>query len=248
MSYTVAICCAELPRDDKAAWELANSLAEDSYDAASEKLARIHEELTAMFPCICDLPDEEVDDGVWSDGPLITNFGQEIAVLGIVFSSVEDVLPVLITIATSHGMTVFDWQTERIYRPGDIILTVDENDPLWDPGPEDVGAAIDLLAENHGCGFAVLEIAPDYIQTAGSDDIFTVEWRQYQGGAFQHWVAGKEGDDESEREIKTEDYELTVKKNECLNSADVKLLFKTFLGHGDMQAEFTWRDMTSQFD
>ena len=76
----------------------------------------LHDRLTAAYPCICSLPDDQVDDGVWSDGPLINNFGHRAAVLGIGFSRVEEVLPFLVKTANDLGLIVFDWQTNLIHR------------------------------------------------------------------------------------------------------------------------------------
>ena len=78
----------------------------------------LHSRLTSRYPCICDLPNDEVDDGVWSDGPLINNFGHRAAVLGVVYPAVAEVLPFLIETANSLGMVVFDWGTNTIHRPG----------------------------------------------------------------------------------------------------------------------------------
>lgn len=77
----------------------------------------LHDQLTLRYPCICALPEEEVDGGVWSDGPLWNNFGHRAAVLGIVYSRVEEVLPFLVETATSLELTVFDWGGPSIYRP-----------------------------------------------------------------------------------------------------------------------------------
>lgn len=118
MSYTVGLFLEPAPSNDATAFEEFNALAEASViEEAHPTFVAVHAELTARFPCICDLPDEEVDDGVWSDGPLIDNFGQRQAVIGFMFSTVETVLPYVVEVAHKHGITVFDWQTESIYRP-----------------------------------------------------------------------------------------------------------------------------------
>jgi hypothetical protein len=78
----------------------------------------LHDRLTARYRCICSLPDESVDDeGVWSDGPLWNDFGHRAAVLGMVFSRVEEVLPFVADTANELGLTVFDWAGPSIYRP-----------------------------------------------------------------------------------------------------------------------------------
>lgn len=52
--------------------------------------------MTARYSCISDLPDDEVDDGVWSDGPLIDNFGQTLAIVSLPAGRGEEVLPFII--------------------------------------------------------------------------------------------------------------------------------------------------------
>ena len=115
MSYTVAIVIPPVPADDRTAWAVVDGLIAES-GARSAVFQQLHDQLTARFPCICSLPDDLVDDGVWSDGPLINNFGHRAAVLGIVFSRVDEVLPFLLQTATQLGLTVFDWQTNQIHR------------------------------------------------------------------------------------------------------------------------------------
>jgi hypothetical protein len=124
MSYDVTIALASVPADNKEAWRQVHEYF-DQHEGDIEQqepmpacFAKLYEELTHRFPCICDLPDERVDDGVWSDGPLRNNFGREYAQLAMVFSRVDEVLPFLIDSATRLGLTVFDPQTDHIHRPG----------------------------------------------------------------------------------------------------------------------------------
>src|SRR5207302_10159272 len=76
----------------------------------------LHDRLTARYPCMCSVPDDEVDDTVWSDGPLINDFLHRAAVLGMSYSRVEEVLPFLVETANGLGLVVFDWATARVYR------------------------------------------------------------------------------------------------------------------------------------
>jgi hypothetical protein len=115
LSYTVAIVTPPVPADNAAAWAaLDGYIAQQG--ARPAVFQTLHDQLTATYPCICSLSDDEVDDGVWSDGPLINNFGHRAAVLGIASPSVDDVLPFLITTANDLGLVVFDWQTNSIHR------------------------------------------------------------------------------------------------------------------------------------
>ena len=119
MSYSVGIQLGSIPSDPTIAFEQFNALADALTidDHPSSTFVAIHHDLTARFPCICDLPDDEVDDGVWSDGPLINNFGDQVAVIAFSYSTVETVLPFVIEVAHKHGATVFDGQTSTMYRP-----------------------------------------------------------------------------------------------------------------------------------
>jgi hypothetical protein len=68
MSYTVALLLEPAPSDDALAFEQFDTLVEASdIEDPHPTFVAMHAELTSRFPCICDLPDEEVDDGVWSD-------------------------------------------------------------------------------------------------------------------------------------------------------------------------------------
>ena len=249
MSYTVGLLVQPAPTDDATAFEQFNTLADtgDANEQPHPTFVAVHAELTARFPCICDLPDDLVDEGVWSDGPLINNFGAQQAVIGFMFSSVETVLPFVIEVARKHRITVFDWQTETIHRPSDLVLVVEGNAELRNPTAGQLDAAIDRLTPKGGPGFAVLEATPDYVQTAGGDGLCTVEWRQSHGEGFRHFVAGKDGDNSTEIEIPTNGFQVTVKKNECLTTQDVKRLFQTFLTGGNRPTDFRWRDVTDRF-
>jgi hypothetical protein len=116
MSYNVAICLPPISPKDDDAWAEINILI-DEIGPISKEFIDLHRQLTSRYPCLSDLSDNEIDDGVWSDGPLINNFGHRAAVLGIVSSRVDEVLPFLITTANSMNMAVFDWATEQIHRP-----------------------------------------------------------------------------------------------------------------------------------
>jgi len=116
MSYNVAITLRDIPAIDAAAWtELDTAI--DAQGPVPHIFEQLLARLTNRYPCICDLPDEQVDDGVWSDGPLRNNFGHRASVLGIVYSRVDEVLPFLIAQANVLGLVVFDWATETIHRP-----------------------------------------------------------------------------------------------------------------------------------
>jgi hypothetical protein len=116
MSYNVAICTPPVLADDATAWKALDGLIE-AQGVVPPVFKVLYDQLTSKYPCICDLPDDKIDDGVWSDGPLWNNFGHRVAVLGMVYSRVEEVLPFLVQTASGLGLTVFDWAGPTINRP-----------------------------------------------------------------------------------------------------------------------------------
>jgi hypothetical protein len=116
MGYNVAVCLPPILADDAAAWNAINELI-DSVGDVPDVFKNLYRQITAAYPCICELPDDLVDNAVWSDGPLWSNFGHRAAVLGIEESRADEVVPFLVINATSLGLTVFDWATQTIYRP-----------------------------------------------------------------------------------------------------------------------------------
>ena len=115
MSYNVAVVIPPVPPDDAAAWAAVDDLIEQEGPRPAV-FQELHNRLTARYPCMCSVPDEEIDDTVWSDGPLINNFGHRAAVLGMSYSRVEEVLPFLVETANALGLVVFDWATETVHR------------------------------------------------------------------------------------------------------------------------------------
>lgn len=116
MSYNVAICIQPIPSDDKSAWLALDGLI-DAEGAVPLVFKQLHDQLTRKYPCICTLSDEEVDSGVWSDGPLWNNFGHRAAVLGIVYSRVEEVLPFSCARPTCSVLRCSTGAAPTIYRP-----------------------------------------------------------------------------------------------------------------------------------
>jgi hypothetical protein len=117
MSYNVAIVVPPVPAEDRAAWSEVDELIEQQGPRPAVFL-QLHDRLTARYPCMCAVPDDRIDDTVWSDGPLLNNFGHRAAVLGISHPRVDEVLPFLIETANALGLVVFDWATGMIHRAG----------------------------------------------------------------------------------------------------------------------------------
>lgn len=117
MSYTVSITRNDIPKDDKQAWKLMEELYQNDNGQPSKDFVDLIKKLTEKHPCICDLPDDKLDDGVWCDGPLVNNAGDKITTIGVVYSQVENVIPFIIETSNNLGFVVFDGQTGLISRP-----------------------------------------------------------------------------------------------------------------------------------
>lgn len=116
MSYVVDIVATPIPHDDAEAWPFAGQIRDtalsEGIGPTSQIFRELHRRLTARFPCICD--DES---GPWSYGPLINDFGAQIAMVGIAGSRIDEVLPFVIETATDMNLCVFDHQAAEIHRP-----------------------------------------------------------------------------------------------------------------------------------
>lgn len=126
MSYTISITRCPIPATDAEAWKALDALQKLESGAQSNDFIELIELFKNEFPCICDLPDETVDElGVWSDGPLTGNAGEHCITLGIVYSAVDRVLPVITRIALQNGFALYDPQTGEIFAP-DLDLPLPE--------------------------------------------------------------------------------------------------------------------------
>lgn len=251
MSYNIAVVVPPLPASDAEAWTILDSLIEQQ-GSPSSIFRELHDRLTARYPCLSSLPDDQIDDGVWSDGPLWNNFGHRTAVLGMSYSRVDEVLPFLIKTANSLNLAVFDWTTEQVHRADGItglVLTVENQSVITAPTLEQLQAAVDRLTPRGGPGFLVVD-APNknYAQVAGGDGVYTVEWREYRGYEFRHWVAGLLGSpSRKEVGIPMNGFAVTVQENERLSASDVKTILTTFAEGNGRPEEFSWRDITKRF-
>jgi hypothetical protein len=186
MSFTIAIVIPPVPADNAEAWDALDALIELE-GATPEVFQQLHARLTARYPCMSSLPEDQVDEAVWSDGPLINNFGHRAAVLGMSYHHVEEVLPFLITTANGLGLVVFDWETETIHRPGSTGMTLQlESGKLIKNVTE-----ADLRRYLEGEEFAILAVDDDtYMQCAEQQDRPYEYVLEYQDGSLhQHYRA-----------------------------------------------------------
>lgn len=120
MSYIILITRKDIPKIDKLAWVLLDKLVlREKKKKPNQDFITLIEKLTSKYQCISKLSDDDLDNGVWSDGPLINNAGHDITTLSLVNNKVDEVLPFIISMANKNGFVVFDKQTSIIHRVDD---------------------------------------------------------------------------------------------------------------------------------
>ncbi|HEY1692984.1 MAG TPA: hypothetical protein VGG39_12530 [Polyangiaceae bacterium] len=121
MSYNLAVWEGSLSTTDgDAALEFdrlfARYMEGDAKEPPSQAIAAFVAAITSEYPDIVDLPDEKVDDGVWSDGPLLDDASGPLFYFGVVGSFVEDVVPFVTRVAAEQGLVCFDPQEGKRLR------------------------------------------------------------------------------------------------------------------------------------
>ncbi|MCO7188525.1 MULTISPECIES: hypothetical protein [unclassified Pseudoalteromonas] len=119
MSYSLMFSIPGIPESDEDAWDEFDEREEANEEnelAPHPLMQDLINQLTKRYPCICTLPDEEIDGGLWADGPIENNIVGDLLILAIVFSKVEEALPFIAETAKNVGVVFYDPQTEKIFR------------------------------------------------------------------------------------------------------------------------------------
>jgi hypothetical protein len=114
MSFSLAFWIGERPVADAATAEferLYGLYVDDGPTEPRPELLAFIREITGRYPDLMDLPEHEIDDGVWSDGPLTGNASGPLLYLGLVWSRVDEVVPFLVEVAAKHRLVVYDPQS-----------------------------------------------------------------------------------------------------------------------------------------
>lgn len=115
MSYIIFITRNNIPDNNADAWEYLWEMKAKERRVKSPDFSALIEKFKLKFPCICEL--ENPDAGIWSDGPLANNAGENVTTLGLIYPAVEEAFPILMDIAISEGFVIFDDQMGLIFRP-----------------------------------------------------------------------------------------------------------------------------------
>ncbi len=117
MSYNIAVVNFKLSENFEEACALVNPMTDVKVIDIEKIYKDFHDKVTNIYPCLCSLSDDEIDNGVWCDGPLINNFTVKAPVIGFVYSKVEEALPIVGEIALNMGLSILDWQSGKVYNP-----------------------------------------------------------------------------------------------------------------------------------
>ena len=127
-----------------------------------------------------------------------------------------------------------------------LQLILENRLPIRSPRMNQLVAAVDAMTPNGRPGFLILECeSRDYCQTEGGLGQFTVEWRQYTGDDFVHWIAGLPSESVGQNvDIQTNGSFVTVRSNEVLSREDALVILTAFLKGNERPSTYSWREMT----
>jgi hypothetical protein len=117
VSYDIAVWEGTRPASDEAALETYNDLwarYEDTEEPPSARIVSYIEELTAKYPDLDDLSDDEVDDSPWADSPLRGNVMGPFFYFALVPSKADETVPFIAETAQRHELVCFDPQQEKL--------------------------------------------------------------------------------------------------------------------------------------
>ena len=116
MSYDLCVWHSDLPPDDEQAGDLYVKLCEERWVPAEENPATLafYNELSARYPEIDDVSEEDLDDCPWScahDRPGLH------VLMAIRWSKYGEVTPVVYELAGRHGLVCYNPQEGKVILP-----------------------------------------------------------------------------------------------------------------------------------
>ena len=116
MSFDLAVVSAQESPSAEQVAELYYALCDGNYENSrpSESVVRFYEELTARYPSLDQLSEEEAEDSPWSDSIDISDG----AVLMVIrWSRAGDMVTYVKALAAKHGLICYDPQEEVAHFP-----------------------------------------------------------------------------------------------------------------------------------
>ena len=148
MSYELDFVLQRVPASDSEASELLTKLREqagigdDEDAAAAPEFLTLVSALSSRYPCGCDRDATGAceEKCPWRDGLSELNFSSRIGILLINPQMASELIPFVVAESNSLGITVFDWESEKVHRPGQVTIhpkripqVVSERRPWWRP-------------------------------------------------------------------------------------------------------------------
>ena len=246
MSYDLLVCVNRLDESDAETW---NTLDDIKPTLEEQKaLLEFRALLLSKFPAENEAG-ESADS--WSVPPPAQIQGAGL-LLNVGYNKASAILPELLALSRENQLALLDYQSSRIYRPdgfSGVTLEVEEKASYLAPTKKQIEEAVNSLTAKGGPSLLFMERGTeDYVQIAGGDGIYTLEWREYSSGAFKHFVAGtKVGNKTKEVQIKSNGFHMTVMENEKLGAAEAASLMTAFAAAQVRPNDVEWRDITGNF-
>lgn len=164
-------------------------------DEAHPQVEAFHRDLTARWPNLDDVPDDDVDSSPWSAGITVLREG---VVLTIAWSRAEEVAAVVLGLADKHGLVAYDPQGGTVQHPQvlraapGLALSTSDGSLHGDPDVATVERVVRALASDDW--FAVLERGDRYVQVGLGED----------AGTRAGWYALEHRDGSPERHFRVE--------------------------------------------
>jgi len=248
--YSVALLTPPVAESDAEVRKAIRGLVEEE-GPVPKALREFHARIGERFPSAATNTEADLDGGIYMDGGVWASYGHRAAVVSMPVRNAEYAIPAIVRTAFDLGLRVYDQASGFIHRPEgypDVTLRVGDWPPLPGPTARQIGDAVDRLTPRGGPAHMCLETrGPDYVQAAGGDGAYALEWRDHSGARYRHWAAGSRGKPQGTRiRIKTNGHTVPVYENERLSAGDVKAILVAFAQGRKRPVEYAWRDMTAE--
>ena len=121
MSFDLAVINVKDDTDEEEAQRIYYELCNGNYEVVSpsESIELFYQEITNLYPEIDDLPEEKIDSCPWSNAFDISDGA---VLINITWSRVEEIAPLIITMATRYGLACYDPQASELHVPPTMPL------------------------------------------------------------------------------------------------------------------------------
>lgn len=128
-----------------------------------------------------------------------------------------------------------------------MVFEGEQFDPLQNPSPEVIEAALNQLHPRGPSFFTLTSGTGSYVQVAGAKGRLIVEFRDVGGSSFQHFVLGREPVNSERVSINYSGGAIQLLRSEVLALSDALQIFSEFLSAGSIPPSYALRDNTRMF-